>query len=198
MLDDLSTLLDGDLFAKPASMPLNTGKPTLSDLCSSSSASKVSSSALDALARSNFEVELLSMLPEKITFNPKVVEIANVPPKAVLNNQNILILLYSCSPQLNSTTYSFIVAVINTNVDTLRHLQLRMSTANKKASVRLEDKGPLELAGLSPLAPAPTVYLMLYVLLLDEMQEVDLDFSLTYTQQFERSITGSIVLSFIS
>lgn len=172
VLDDLSTLLDGDLFAKPASMPLNTGKPTLSDLCSSSSASKVSSSALDALARSNFEVELLSMLPEKITFNPKVVEIANVPPKAVLNNQNILILLYSCSPQLNSTTYSFIVAVINTNVDTLRHLQLRMSTANKKASVRLEDKGPLELAGLSPLAPAPTVYLMLYVLLLDEMQEV--------------------------
>ncbi|VDO19961.1 unnamed protein product [Heligmosomoides polygyrus] len=61
VLDDLSTLLDGDLFAKPASMPyapvsLNTGKPTLSDLCSSSSASKVSSSALDALARSNFEV----------------------------------------------------------------------------------------------------------------------------------------------
>lgn len=42
----------------------------------------------------------------------------------------------------------------------------------QKASVRLEDKGPLELAGLSPLAPAPTVYLMLYVLLLDEMQEV--------------------------
>ncbi|KHJ81341.1 hypothetical protein OESDEN_18973 [Oesophagostomum dentatum] len=35
---------------------------------------------------------------------------------------------------------------------------------------------------------------MLCVLPLDDIREVDLDFSLTYTQQFERSITGNIVL----
>ncbi|ETN68986.1 hypothetical protein NECAME_01096 [Necator americanus] len=63
-----------------------------------------------------------------------------------------------------------------------------------KASVRLEDKGSLELSGVTPKAPVPTAYLMLCVLPLDDIHEVDLDFSLTYTQQFERSITGNIVL----
>ncbi|XGW32484.1 hypothetical protein V3C99_017213 [Haemonchus contortus] len=196
VLDDLSTLIDGDLFAaKPASpATFKPTKPTLNDLCTSSSVSNVSISPLDALAKSNFESELLSILPEKISFDPRSVQIACTPPKTVLNKQNILIMLYNCVPQPNPTTRSFIVAIINANVDTLRHLRLSMSTSNKKASVRLEDKGPIDLVGVSPLAPVATVYLMLYVLLLDEIHEVDLDFSLTYTQQFERSITGNIVL----
>ncbi|KAK5979360.1 GAT domain-containing protein [Trichostrongylus colubriformis] len=196
VLDDLTTLIDGDLFAKPSSPPkFKPPKPTLNDLCTSSSVSNVSISPLDSLAKSNFESELLSILPEKISFDPRAVQIANVPPKTVLNKQNILIMMYSCVPQQpNPTTRSFIVAVINANVETLRHLRLSMSTANKKASVRLEDKGPMDLAGVSPLVPVATVYMMLCVLLLDEIHEVDLDFSLTYTQQFERSITGNIVL----
>ncbi|WKY17025.1 hypothetical protein Q1695_001556 [Nippostrongylus brasiliensis] len=195
VLDELSTLIDGDLFAKPTSpQTFKTAKPTLNDLCTSSSVSNVSISPLDALTRSNFESELLSILPEKISFDPKVVQIVNVPPRTVLNKQNIHILMYSCTPQPTPTTRTFVLAIINTNVDALERLRLSMSTANKKVSVRLEDKGPLDFAGVSPLAPVATAYLMLCMLLLDEIHEVDLDFSLTYTQQFERSITGNIVI----
>ncbi|VDL71066.1 unnamed protein product [Nippostrongylus brasiliensis] len=173
VLDELSTLIDGDLFAKPTSpQTFKTAKPTLNDLCTSSSVSNVSISPLDALTRSNFESELLSILPEKISFDPKVVQIVNVPPRTVLNKQNIHILMYSCTPQPTPTTRTFVLAIINTNVDALERLRLSMSTANKKVSVRLEDKGPLDFAGVSPLAPVATAYLMLRMLLLDEIHEV--------------------------
>ncbi|EYB93175.1 hypothetical protein Y032_0185g1028 [Ancylostoma ceylanicum] len=198
VLDDLTTLIDGDLFSKqPPPQTFKTIKPTLNDLCTSSSVSNVSISPLDSLGRSNFESDLLSILPERISFDPNAVQLANVPPRTVLNKQNIHIFLYSCVPQSHhppSSTRSFIVAIINTNVETLRHLRLTMSTANKKASVRLQDKGSLDLAGVTPKSPVATAYLMLCVLPLDDIHEVDLDFSLTYTQQFERSITGNIVL----
>ncbi|KAK6766342.1 hypothetical protein RB195_025943 [Necator americanus] len=195
VLDDLTTLIDGDLFSKqPPSQTFKNIKPTLNDLCTSSSVSNVSISPLDNLNRSTFEADLLSILPERISFDPNTVQLANVPPRTVLSKQNIHILLYSCVPQLRQSTRSFIVAIINTNVDTLRRFRLMMGTANKKASVRLEDKGSLELSGVTPKAPVPTAYLMLCVLPLDDIHEVDLDFSLTYTQQFERSITGNIVL----
>ncbi|KAK6039528.1 hypothetical protein COOONC_22967 [Cooperia oncophora] len=121
-------------------------------------------------AEQTYESELLSVLPEKISFDPRTVQIANVPPKTVLNKQNILIMMYSCVPQPSPTTRSFIVAVINANVETLRHLRLSMRAQPTRkpqyvSSTKVQSTWP-----------------------------VDLDFSLTYTQQFERSITGNIVL----
>ncbi|VDK61192.1 unnamed protein product [Cylicostephanus goldi] len=196
VLDDLSTLIDGDLFSKqPPVQTFKTVKPTLNDLCTSTTVPNVSISPLDSLGRSNFEADLLSILPERISFDPNSVQLANVPPRTVLNKQNILILLYNCVPQAHQSARSFIVAIINTNVEKLRHLRLTMSTANKKASVRLEDKGALELAGVTPNSPIATAFLMLCVLPLDDIHEVDLDFSLTYTLQFERSITGNIIVA---
>ncbi|PIO76384.1 hypothetical protein TELCIR_01534 [Teladorsagia circumcincta] len=186
VLDDLSTLIDGDLFAKP------TSPPTIKHLFGKV-LHDVAFVLLDGLPRS----ELLSILPEKISFDPRAVQIANVPPKTVLNKQNILILMYNCAPQPNPTTRSFIVAVINANVDTLRHLRLSMSTANKKASVRLEDKGPIDLAGVSPLAPVATVYLMLCVLLLDEIHEVLKFFFENFkSQRGQSNVSNNIASSF--
>ncbi|ETN68987.1 VHS domain protein, partial [Necator americanus] len=56
VLDDLTTLIDGDLFSKqPPSQTFKNIKPTLNDLCTSSSVSNVSISPLDNLNRSTFE-----------------------------------------------------------------------------------------------------------------------------------------------
>ncbi|KAE9415470.1 hypothetical protein Angca_009277, partial [Angiostrongylus cantonensis] len=197
VLSDLTTLIDVDLFAKQTSpQTFKTTKPSLNDLCmSSSSLLNASTNLLDYLAKTTFESNPLPILPERVTFDPKAVQIANSPPTTVLNKQNIIILLYSCLPQQrDQRVRSFIVTIINANVDTLRCLQLKMSTTSKKASVRLEDKGPLELKGMLPIAPIATVHLVLYVLLLDEIHEIDLDFSLTYIQQFEYSISGNVVV----
>ncbi|KAJ1350753.1 gamma adaptin ear containing, arf binding protein, variant 2 [Parelaphostrongylus tenuis] len=197
VLDDLTTLIDVDLFVKQTSpQPFKIKKPSLNDLCmSSSSMPNDSINSLDSWVKSSFESSMPSTLPEKVEFDSKAIQIANLPPKTVLNKQDILILLYSCLPQQqHRTVRSFIVTIINTNVDTLRYLQLKMNTTNKKASVRLEDKGPLELNGMSPIAPIATVHLLLYVLLLDEIHEIDLDFALTYTKQFEYSISGNVVV----
>ncbi|KHJ83543.1 hypothetical protein OESDEN_16758 [Oesophagostomum dentatum] len=95
VLNDLTTLIDGDLFSnQPPHHTFKTMKPTLNDLCTSSNISNVSISPLDNLGRSSFEADLLSILPERISFDPNAVQLANVPPRTVLNKQNIHIYLY--------------------------------------------------------------------------------------------------------
>ncbi|KJH40114.1 hypothetical protein DICVIV_13958 [Dictyocaulus viviparus] len=197
VLDDLSALVEGDLFAKQTkSQIFKPTKLSLNDLCIHSSMSNTSVNPIQSSSRLNIESELLAVLPEKISYDPKTVQLANVPPTTMLNKQNIIILLYSCIPQQQQscTTRCFIVTILNTNVEALRCLRLTITTTNKKALVRLEDKGELVLSAVSPNAPIATVYLMLCVLLLDDIHEIDLDFSVSYVQQYEKSITGNIII----
>uniref|UniRef100_A0A1I7WWW8 GAE domain-containing protein n=1 Tax=Heterorhabditis bacteriophora TaxID=37862 RepID=A0A1I7WWW8_HETBA len=185
ILSSLSALIDGDLFSTTPDHPqaFKSLKPTLNDLCSSLLTNSISN---------DFPT---SILPETISLDPKTVQLAVNPPSAVLDKQNINILLY-CSNFLHITGMkTYVLAIFNTHVEACHNIQLIMGTTNKKVSIRLQSGESFDLLGVSPCRPISTVYRTLCILPLGDVKEVDVDFSLSYTQNYDRSITGNFILT---
>ncbi|CAD6193029.1 unnamed protein product [Caenorhabditis auriculariae] len=176
-------------------------KPTLNELCHSGATSSaflldqldsafpVTSSSKTIHHDNGYFRTPANIFPETITFDPNQVELDFRDPVVILDKEYIRVVLYWTKLDPKSLIRSFIISASNVHVETLHDVRLTMWTTDQKCAFDLPG------FSLAHQKSEPTNRMMC-VLPIGEVIEAEIDFSISFTHHFERTITGSFTLKF--
>uniref|UniRef100_A0A8R1DS95 Uncharacterized protein n=1 Tax=Caenorhabditis japonica TaxID=281687 RepID=A0A8R1DS95_CAEJA len=136
-------------------------------------------------------------IPETIELDPSSIVIRNRFPLVILDSKGVRILLYWCQSHLSvSNIHSYVVVIQNHNNFTIKDVTLSLKTNDKNVIIRLQSL-TRDLAGFNIFGQQETINLLLCVQQLNDVKDVELDFTMEYRRKVESAISGSFVLTLI-
>ncbi|CAA92026.2 ADP-ribosylation factor-binding protein GGA1 [Caenorhabditis elegans] len=136
-------------------------------------------------------------IPEKVALNPSSIIMRNRVPIEVLYSKGMRILLYYCQSDMTvSNIHSYVLVIQNHNNFTIKDVNLSLKTNDKNVIIRLQDSVN-NLAGFNIFGQQETINLLLCIQQLNDVKDVELDFTLAYKKSLESAISGSFTLPII-
>ncbi|CAI2356529.1 unnamed protein product [Caenorhabditis sp. 36 PRJEB53466] len=136
-------------------------------------------------------------IPETVNLDPSSVILRNRKPLMILDNKGIRILLYWCQCDTStSNILSYILVIQNHNIFTIKDVSLSLKTNDKNIIIRLQNMIK-DLSGFNIFGQQETMNLLLCIQQLNDVKDVELDFTLEYKKNLDSAISGSFILSLV-
>ncbi|CAJ0563712.1 unnamed protein product, partial [Mesorhabditis spiculigera] len=204
---DLSdfTALD-DIFApRPPPPSFHQPKPTLFELSQAKSVAPLSLSPLEPISNASsaeFDETILSSpvrcLPESVSFSEQQMQLSVEQPISIMERKNVKILLHYSqnSPPGTTGVRAGLISILNFNTHPVQNIKFLVYTNDMRISCRLLWKDCQEIDAFSALGSTPHKRAILLVLPLDSrMTEAEFTYTISYTDVFEETITGTFVMN---
>uniref|UniRef100_A0A1I7T5P7 ADP-ribosylation factor-binding protein GGA1 n=1 Tax=Caenorhabditis tropicalis TaxID=1561998 RepID=A0A1I7T5P7_9PELO len=137
------------------------------------------------------------VIPEKVVLNPSSVIMRNRLPVQILDSKGVRILLYYCQSDMTvSNIHSYVIVIQNHNNFIMKDVNLNMATNDKNVIIRLQDTS-CDLPGFNIFGQQETNNLLLCIQQLNDVKEVEIDFTLAYKRTQESAISGSFSLTLV-
>ncbi|KAF1747243.1 hypothetical protein GCK72_023705 [Caenorhabditis remanei] len=137
------------------------------------------------------------VIPERVYLNPSSIIMRNRLPVEILDSKGVRILLYYCQSDMTvSNIHSYVIVIQNHNNFIMRDVILNMATNDKNVIIRLQDS-KIELPGFNIFGQQVTSNLLLCIQQLNDVKDVELDFTLAYKRTQESAISGSFTLTLV-
>ncbi|CAJ0914162.1 unnamed protein product, partial [Mesorhabditis belari] len=193
-LDDIfSNTIPAHSFKQP--------KPTLNELSKAQMAIPLNLSPLEPISNASsgeFDGTFLSSpvrcLPESVSFTEQQIQMSAESPISIMERKNIKIILHYSqnSPPGTTGVKTALISLLNFNTHPLQNVALQVYTNNLRISSRLLWSDGRRVEGFSSNHPTPHSRAILLVLPLDhEIQECEFIYSISFTDVFEETITGT-------
>ncbi|CAJ0962506.1 unnamed protein product, partial [Mesorhabditis belari] len=144
--------------------------------------------------RGTFLSSPVRCLPESVSFTEQQIQMSAESPISIMERKNIKIILHYSqnSPPGTTGVKTALISLLNFNTHPLQNVALQVYTNNLRISSRLLWSDGRRVEGFSSNHPTPHSRAILLVLPLDhEIQECEFIYSISFTDVFEETITGT-------